>query len=142
MAMRRAWILMVAAAIALSPALDARAGNQACWGDDSRVELSCTALTESLLVRLRGATKAQAVAVMAMPGQDRGGGLRWISNHGRGGRGSGTLSVTFDAAGRVSRINAMVDPGDGDARRYVWDDLGHFCSDLPGSRQRCDGGRR
>jgi hypothetical protein len=117
------------------------AGNEACWGNNSREEVTCVALTESLLLRLRGARRAQVIALLGMPGRRFANGeMRWLSNHGRGAAGSGSLNVTFDGADRAAVIIADVDTAESlGGIRWVWnrDQGGLRCSDFPRSRRRC-----
>jgi hypothetical protein len=85
--MRKTFIAIVA--VALLPAgLYAKEltptgkGNSECWGDNSRQDMSCRALTESFLLSMRRATKPEVVKVMG--GEDReveGAGLHFISNY-------------------------------------------------------------
>ncbi len=43
-------------------------GNSECWGDESRQDISCRALTEELLLSLRRATKAEVIKAMNVRG--------------------------------------------------------------------------
>jgi hypothetical protein len=47
------------------------ADNNACWGDNSRHDISCARLTESLLLSLRGESRQQVQKAMNAPGVER-----------------------------------------------------------------------
>jgi hypothetical protein len=135
-------------------------GNAECWGDDSRQDISCRALTESFLFSMRGATKQEIIKVMNVGGREIGGGLHFISNYSKGERwGSGSVNFTFDEEGRVSVIVASIDPPnmDGKSVDFIWNvyaapPLGKeidrstkdfarqpYCSDFSGSSAKCSG---
>ena len=86
-------------------------GNTECWGDDTRQDISCRALTEDFLLSMRGATKDEVIKAMNVGGREITSGLHFISNYSKGERwGSGDANFTFDAEGRVSVIAASIDP--------------------------------
>jgi hypothetical protein len=134
--------------------------NSECWGDDSRQDISCRALTENLLLSMRGTTKAEILKAMNVRGREISGGLRFISNYSKGARwGSGSVNFTFDDSGRVSVIVASIDPPNmaGKSADCIWNmyaapPLGEeidrstkdfarkpYCSDFPDSPARCVG---
>ena len=136
-------------------------GNSECWGDDRRIDISCRALTEDFLLRMRGATKSQVVAAMNVNGREINQGRRFISNYSKGARwGSGTVNFSFDGDGRVSVIAASIDPPNmaGASAAFIWNiyaapPLGEeidrstkdysrqpYCSDISGSPAKCAGG--
>lgn len=112
-------------------------GNSECWGDESRQDISCRALTEDLLLSLRRATKPEVIKAMNVSGLEFEGGLHFMSNYSSGERwGSGDVNFLFDHAGRVSVISASLDPppnSDGKNADFIWnmDSLPDGCSDLP-----------
>lgn len=55
--------IVIAVAALLSSTASKAAENADCWGDASRVEISCTALTEKLLLRLKFASRQNVVKV-------------------------------------------------------------------------------
>ena len=135
-------------------------GNSECWGDDSRQDISCRALTETFLLSMRGATKAEVVKAMNVSGREISGGLRFISNYSKGERwGSGGVNFTFDDQGRVSVIAASIDlPAmAGKSADFIWSmyaapPIGNeidrstkdfarqpYCSDLSGKPEKCLG---
>jgi hypothetical protein len=136
------------------------ANNDACWGDNSRNDISCVQLTETLLLSLRGKTKEQVERAMDAPGVERqANSLHFLSNYNRGDdSGSGDLNVTFED-GRATIINAMVDAGGNVGEmQFIWNAYAPpplleefnpssksftrpaFCSDLSGKPMRCNGG--
>jgi len=135
-------------------------GNAECWGDDSRQDISCRALTEIFLLSMRGVTKPEVLKAMNVGGREIGHGLRFLSNYSKGERwGSGSVNFTFDSEGRVSVIVASVDPPNmsGKSVDFVWNvyaapPLGEeidrstkyfarqpYCSDFSGSPAKCIG---
>ena len=137
---------VVAAALGIALVLPhgAIAGNAQCWGDDDRQDISCRALTESFLLGMRGAARGEVVKAMGVKGREVPSGLHFISNYTKGEReGSGDVNFIFDQAGRVSVIYAVVDHAhtQGKPMEFIWnaDTSGRpFCSDFPGSHNRCD----
>jgi hypothetical protein len=98
-------------------------GNSECWGDDSRQDISCRALTENFLLSMRGATKTEVLKAMNVKGREIGAGLRFISNYSKGERwGSGTANFTFDDKDRVYVIVASIDPPSnaGKSLDFIW----------------------
>ena len=133
-------------------------GNAECWGDDTRQDISCRALTEGFLLSMRGATKPEVIKAMNVGGRKIASGLHFISNYSNGERwGSGDVNFTFDAEGRVSIISASIDPPDmaGTHADFIWNafatpplgdeidrstkNLGRepVCSDLSGMPAKC-----
>ncbi len=112
-------------------------GNSECWGDESRQDVSCRALTEDLLLSLRRATKAEVIKAMNVSGREFEGGLHFMSNYSSGERwGSGDVNFLFDHAGRVSVISASLTPppnSNGRDADFTWNMelLPDGCSDLP-----------
>jgi hypothetical protein len=115
-------------------------GNSECWGDETRQDLSCRALTDNFLMGMRGATKAEVVKAMNVSGREMDKGrLHFISNYSRGERwGSGVANFVFDQTGRVSIIFANIDGPDGTHVDFIWnrDLLPAGCSDLPGTSMK------
>jgi hypothetical protein len=135
-------------------------GNAECWGDDSRQDISCRALTEKFLLSMRGTTKPEVIRAMNVGGREINKGLRFLSNYSKGERwGSGSVNFTFDADGRVSIIVASVDPPNmaGKSVDFIWNvyaapPLGKeidrstkdfarqpYCSDFSGVPTKCIG---
>jgi hypothetical protein len=98
------------------------ADNNACWGDNSRHDISCARLTESLLLSLRGESRQQVQKAMNAPGVERQKHwLHFLSNYLKGdGSGSGYLNVRFED-GRATIINAMIDTdGNVGQNEFIW----------------------
>jgi hypothetical protein len=135
-------------------------GNSECWGDDSRQDISCRALTENFLLSMRGATKPEVLKAMNVGGREINDGLRFLSNYSKGERwGSGSVNFTFDDEGRVSVIVASIDPPNlsGKSVDFIWNTyaappLGEeidrstknfarqpYCSDFSDSPAKCIG---
>lgn len=132
-------------------------GNSDCWGDDSRQDITCTALTEELLLSLRGKSKHDVQIAMHTKGRDMNMGLRYISMFGKMEKvGSGTVNFTFDNDDHVYIINASLDsPKRISAFTFIWNayatpPLGQaidpttkdfarnpYCSDLSSLENRC-----
>jgi hypothetical protein len=111
-------------------------GNSECWGDESRQDISCRALTEDLLMSLRRATKAEVIKAMNVSGREIERGLHFLSNYSSGQRwGSGDVNFLFDNAGRVSVIFASLTSPNSDEKDadFIWNMelLPDGCSDLP-----------
>lgn len=115
--------------------------NDACWGDSSRVDISCTALTERMLVGLSFASYDQVAGIMKAKGRplsiDNPNTMHFISNAGRGGPGSGILNITF-RHGQAVAIQAFIDRPQGHLE-YIWNSELGGCSDFPGSAEKCSG---
>jgi hypothetical protein len=115
------------------------ADNASCWGDSSRKEISCTALTERFLDSLHFAirkTVLHAMKAEGIPFQQPPDTLHFIGNAGRGAQETGDLNVTFKDD-RVVIVQAFIDQ-DGAPLEYLWNvDFGR-CSDFPGSKVRCN----
>ena len=132
--------------------------NSACWGDDSREDITCTQITEKLLLGFVGQTINSIRKTMKAPGRGIEGGLHFLSNYSRGEKtGSGDVNVTFEN-GRATIVSASVDsPSEAGQFEFVWNayatpPLGKefdrstknfgrepFCSDLSGKPARCKG---
>jgi hypothetical protein len=127
--------------IACAVSLPGHANNAACWGmdkdDPSRPDISCTKLTERLLLSLRGASRAEVEKTMNAPGITRGDGrLHYLSNATTY---SGDVDVTFKN-GRAIIVYGVVQPTDTSKNlEFIWNgEDTSLCSDVPGSRNRCD----
>jgi hypothetical protein len=134
-------------------------GNSDCWGDDSRQDITCKALTEEFLLSLRGARKRDVQIAMLTKGRETNLGLHYISNFSRGGNiGSGIVNFSFDRNDRTYIINASIDsPGQAGEFSFIWNayaspPLGQkldpatmdytrspYCSDLSSPENRCIG---
>lgn len=150
--MRKTFIPIVAAAL-LPAGLYAKEltptgkGNSECWGDNSRQDISCRALTESFLLSMPGATKSEVVKAMGGEGREvEGAGLHFISNYSRGERwGSGIVNFIFNSEGHASVIFANLDRPIAERENeetgilwFVWNaELEpNGCSDLPNTRMK------
>jgi hypothetical protein len=137
-------LLILGSAPVLLPRAAIAAGNAQCWGDDSRQDISCRALTENFLLSMRGATRDEIIKAMGVTGREVELGLHFISNYSKGEReGSGIVNFSFDGTGHVSVITADVDHAGskGPSMEFIWNASTSplpFCSDFPGSRSRCD----
>ena len=135
------------------------ANNDACWGDNSRDDISCMRLTEPLLLSLRGKSKEQVQKAMDAPGVERQtNSLHFLSNYNSGSEsGSGDLNVTFEGE-HATIINAMIDAnGNVGQNQFIWNAYTAprlsqefdpstknfarpaFCSDLSRKRMPCKG---
>jgi hypothetical protein len=121
------------------------AGNDACWGDATRQDITCTQLSERLLLSLRGLNLAGVRKAMGVDGRQLpNNGVRFLSNYSKGQKtGGGSVNVTFDND-RVVIISAEIDfgyTGDGAPQprsmEFLWNEQGFLCSDFPGSKNRC-----
>jgi len=146
--MRKTFIAIAGAAALLPGGLHAKelalTGNSECWGDNSRQDISCRALTENFLLSMRGATKSQVVKAMQVEGREiPDAGLHFISNYSKGKRwGSGIVNFKFNQDGHVSVIFASLDSprdnGDVHFFDFIWNaelEPGG-CSDLPNTRMK------
>jgi len=111
-------------------------GNSECFGDSSRQDISCRALTEDFLMSVRGATRAEVTKAMNVNGREIKRGLHFLSLYSQSQRwGSGDVNFMFDGQGRVSVIDALLDPpGDkGPRAEFIWNAnlLPDGCSDSP-----------
>lgn len=114
-------------------------GNSDCFGDDSAQGISCRALNETFLLGMRGATKVDVIKAMNVRGREIDKGLHFTSRYASGLRwGAGDVSFLFDAQGRVSVIEATLDPPNPEEKlvRFKWsaDRLPAGCSSLPRTR--------
>lgn len=151
-------ITIAAIAALLCFAGAAHAENSACWGDDSREDITCTKIIGKLLLGFRGQTIDSIRKAMKAPGRGIENGLHFLSNYSRGEKtGSGDVNVTFED-GRVTIVNASVDsPSNSGQFEFIWNayatpPLGEefdrstknfgrepFCSDLSGKPAKCKG---
>ncbi len=99
----------------------ALAENSACWGGDSREDITCTKVTEKLLLGFRGQTIDSIRKAMKAPGRGIENGLHFLSNYSWGEKtGSGDVNVTFED-GRATIVNAFVDsPSKPGQFEFVW----------------------
>lgn len=116
-------------------------GNSECFGDGSRQDISCRALTDNFLMSMRGATKVEVVKAMNVTGREIERGLHFLSNYSRGERwGSGDANFLFDQTGRVSVIFASISSPNSEGKHadFIWNSelLPEGCSDLPGSSMK------
>jgi hypothetical protein len=103
--------------------------------------ISCTRLTEPLLMRLQGADEREVLRVMGVQGRPGNPGwLHFESGYDRRrGAGAGMVDFHFNADGVVDIIEADVDRKDGTPDvQYIWNAHVGGCSDFPDSRKRCD----
>jgi len=136
----------------------ANANNAACWGeqdDPTRPDISCSRITEKLLLSLRGQSEAVVRKTMEAPGRGIENGLHFLSNYSRGKwSGSGDVNVWFENE-RAASISASVDLPKSANQYFTWSayappPLGReidrstrnfgrqpFCSDLSGKPERC-----
>jgi hypothetical protein len=148
---------LIVGSVVLCFAASARAENAACWGDDSRGDISCTNITEKLLLSFRGQSEDFVRKAMKAPGRKVENGLHFLNNYSLGEKtGSGDVNVTFED-GRATIVNASVDsPSKAGQFGFVWNayaapSLGEefdrstknfarapFCSDFSGKPQKCE----
>jgi hypothetical protein len=126
--------------IACAVSLPGHANNASCWGmvkdDPSRPDISCTRLTERMLLSLRGASRTEVEKSMNAPGIARADGrLHYLSNAPTY---SGDVDVTFKN-GRATIVHGLVQPTDTSKNlEFLWNGEDTFlCSDFPGSRNEC-----
>jgi|ERR1019366_3209918 hypothetical protein len=116
------------------------ADNAACWGDAARVQISCTPLTEKLLLSLEFAPRRDVVKAMKAEGRsipDEPDLLVFISNAKRGAAATGVLNIRFRTDQAVV-IYALIDrPGRGPLK-YIWNAELGGCSDFPDSNEKCN----
>ena len=148
--MKKIRVIQLILSIGLIPLIfsgHADAGNAACWGDDSRQDISCRALTESFLLGMRGVSRGEVIKQMGANGRVTDAGLHFISNYSKGIReGSGIVNFSFDETGRVSVIYADVDHAYKEgiqqkSMEFIWNASKSwlpYCSDFAGSHRRCD----
>ena len=154
--MRKILITTIAALFLSAGA--ARADNAACWGDESREDITCSKITEPLLLSLRGQTIEAVRKAFEARGRDIEKGLHFLSNYSRGEKtGSGDVNVTFEDE-RATVVNASVDsPNKTGEFEFIWNAyaapaLGSeidrstkdfrrspFCSDFSGQPAKCTG---
>jgi hypothetical protein len=125
--------------VACAVPLPGHANNAACMGMDnpSRPDISCTRLTERLLLSLRGASRAEVEKTMNAPGVMRVEGtlhyIGWATTY------SGFLNVTFKN-GRAIVVEGLVQPTNTSKDlNFLWNgEHAVLCSDFPGSRNQCN----
>ena len=153
--------LMIAALLWVSLSVSAHAENSACWGDNSRADISCTQITEGLLLSFRGKSMEFVRNAMKADGRSTDIGLRFLSNYSRGQKTeSGSVNVSFDD-GRATIVSASIDgPNSTNRYEFVWNayavptSLGGdfdpltkdfkrkpFCSDMSAGPFKCSAGR-
>jgi hypothetical protein len=124
-------------AISLVSGASKAADNAACWDDPTRLEISCTPLTEKLLTSLKFASRQRAIKAMKAEGRpfspDE---LHFIGNAKRGDAETGILNLTF-RDDRVVIIHALIDQP-GPPLEYIWNAELGWCSDFPGSNEKCN----
>ena len=145
MATYRLPLSMVMTAVCAVGYSSAYADNRACWGfgadDRERQDISCTALTERLLLSLRGASRADVLRAMNAQGRIiPNDGLHFASNYERGAKGFGGDVNFYFENDRIINIVAEVDgpPGGPANIEFIWNARVIGCSDFPGSRRRCN----
>ncbi|TAL81008.1 MAG: hypothetical protein EPN75_05555 [Beijerinckiaceae bacterium] len=115
-------------------------GNEACWADNSRQDISCQALTERFLLSIEGATEDEVVQAMGVRGRLTADGfLHFTSNYAQGERGAtGDVNFTFKS-GRAAIISAFVDTS-GEPREFLWnaDLLPAACFDGSATLKPCN----
>jgi hypothetical protein len=151
--MRKTFIAILAAASLTPGCLHAKeltptgSGNSECFGDNSRQDVSCRALTENFLLSMRNATKPEIVRAMGVEGREvDDAGLHFISNYSRGERwGSGVVNFKFNPEGHASVIFANLDRPIAERENeetgilwFIWNaELEpNGCSDLPNTRMK------
>jgi hypothetical protein len=129
----------------------ALAGNGACWGDDTRQDISCMPLTERFLLSLPKKTKEEVQKAMGVLGSEMGETLHFISiarvqpteaphNDKPTSTPDGVVNFLFDEDDRATAIFGLIDCPSGESREFVWNAsvLPAACSDQPMSRlERC-----
>jgi hypothetical protein len=154
--LRKAFIAIVAAATLTPGCLHAKEltptgkGNSECFGDNSRQDVSCRALTENFLLSMRNATKPEVVRAMGVEGREvDDAGLHFISNYSKGERwGSGVVNFKFNPEGRATVIFATLDSPTVELENGEVEEIVHAqfiwnaelepagCSDLPNTRMK------
>ena len=134
----------------------AHADNAACWGDESRKDITCAKITEYLLLSLRGQTIEGVRKAVKAPGRKIESGLHFLSNYSRGEKtGSESINITFEDD-RVNVVSASVDSSNNPGQfNFIWNAyatplLGNefdrstknfkrepFCSDFSGKPTKC-----
>ena len=147
----RIYAVLTVLGVGLLSAGPAQANNAKCWGhgvdDTSRDDISCTSLTESFLIKMRGATPQQVVAAMGAGGMNIKDSdsttIHYLGNAGYGSGWGGVINFIFEN-GRVSIIRGSIDGPDGTYANtdYIWNihyphNGGLYCSNFPGSRNLC-----
>jgi hypothetical protein len=110
----------MAAGISMMIALPCVADNSACWGDDSRTDITCVKITEPFILGLRGQSLEAVQKVFGALGRNLPNAFHFISNYDRGRTpGSGTVNVRF-TEGRATGIYGEVETGGGHFKDFVW----------------------
>jgi len=124
--------------VAILMSVPAYANNARCWGgvdDKGRPDVTCTSLTEQLLLGLRNANRQQVIKAMDADGRPIEGGIHYLSNAKTY---SGDVNLLFED-GRVLVIYALVQPTDGSKNlEFIWNAERPGCSDFRESRKRCN----
>jgi hypothetical protein len=119
--------------------------NSACW-DERRKDMSCTKLTDTLLMSLRFATREQIQKAMNAAGGEidaardtpGGGGLHYISNYTRGGSdGTGVVNFIFNKSGKTVIISGFIETANtASSDRFIWNAelLPDGCFDGPNTK--------
>ena len=111
---------LIVGTVALCVSVSAHAENAACWGDDSRGDISCTKITEKLLMGFRGQTVDAIRKAMKAPGRGDDNALHFLSNYSRGETvGSGDVNVAFEN-GKATSVSASVDQPKGGDLEFIW----------------------
>jgi len=138
------WLFLCAVAC-MAAAGRAYSQNTECWGGGAGEQwgprITCTQLTEQLLMRLQGAERSEVPEVMSAPGRPTAPGWLHYESHynQRRGAGAGMMNLHFNADGRVDIIEADVDrAGWAPDIQYVWNAHVGGCSDFPDSQRRCN----
>jgi hypothetical protein len=129
--------VIVSVAVLLVSGASKAADNSACWDDPTRLEISCTPLTEKLLSSLKFASRQRAIKAMKAEGRPFSPNeLHFIGNAKRGDAETGILNLTF-RDGRVVIIHALIDQP-GQPLEYIWNAELGGCSDFPDSNEKCN----
>ena len=155
------YITYVATIVLFGGSTSSYAGNAACWGDDTRKDITCVKVTEPLLLSLRGQSVKSVRKVLGADGRDLGTQFHFLSNYDRGRTtGAGAINVTFEND-RATIVHGSEDtPDQAGEFAFVWSAyavpiLGDefdksikdflrppFCSDFSDSSISCSGHSR
>jgi hypothetical protein len=130
--------VIVSVAVLLISGASKAAGNAACWDDATRVEISCSPLTEKLLSSLKFASRKTVTKVMKAEGRlfedyvVDATTIHFIGNAKRGY--TGILNVSFKGD-RAVIIHAIIDEPH---IEYIWNAELGGCSDFLGSNEKCN----
>jgi hypothetical protein len=129
--------VIVSVAVSLVSGASKAADDAACWDDPTRLEISCTALTEKLLTSLKFTSRQRAIKAMKAEGRPFSPNeLHFIGNAKRGDAETGILNLTF-RDDRVVIIHALIDQP-GQPLEYIWNAELGGCSDFPDSSEKCN----